>query len=42
MIELLLELNLFSILFICKSEFLTDYPFIILCIINLILIQTYP
>ena len=40
-IELLMEFNLFSILFICKSELLTDYRFIILCIINLILIQTY-
>ena len=39
--EVLMEFNLFSILFICKSEFFTDYRFIILCIINLILIQTY-
>jgi len=40
-IELLMEFNLFSILFIYKLELLTDYRFIILCIINLILIQTY-
>lgn len=39
--EVLIELNFFFIIFNYNSELLIDHNFVLLCIINLILIQNY-
>jgi hypothetical protein len=38
---MLMEFNLFFILFTCQSEISTDSRFLLLSIINLLLLQTF-